>query len=277
MNKLTGPISVSSMVLASCRSVPPQPSPPAQPSALQPSFERAAEAVRAELGVRIDDFALNEVDHEELADSVLREAFLSEGPPADETVEQMRRAAAEVYARGLFARYSLQQHEVLIRPANFEDLAELLEMPAVNSEGQVMCVLLHERVHAAQEELYAPSQVIPELRGADAVRAHNAVLEGHAQFVARRVAERLGLADAFETFTRSIAKAARPPSDARSHSRRRICRGSRTRSGSCTRSRAPRRGSTWRPASPRSRARSSSPDGSRRRSPCPSASSSPID
>lgn len=195
-------------VLASCRSDVSRDRSPLDPTSLGAQFDRAARAVRAEMGVRLDGLQVRVATLPEIADALYRENVGdAAGSDTDEEAQQLQRSVAEMYAKGLMAKYAVETNSILIRPRAFEEFAELLGIPEVRSEGQVMSVLLHECVHAADEELFHFSSILHGQHTDDAGRAYNAVVEGHAQFVARRLAGELGLSDSFALYTRSLSAA----------------------------------------------------------------------
>ncbi len=195
---------LNALLLVGCRSVGGE---VADIPELEAMFARAAEAVRSETGARLDGIRLRRVTLPEMADSISRETL---GDAAFTTgKDDGLGALAGGAAPSVVARYSIAENAILIRPGSFAEFAEVLGIPEVDSPGQVMSVLLHELVHAADEELYGCASTRRGLRTADAGRAYNAVLEGHAQLVARRLAEELGLAGSFEVYTRSLSAAPR--------------------------------------------------------------------
>ena len=203
------PFSLLAGVLASCRSEDIRDRPPLDPVSLESLFDRAARAVRAETGARLEGLDMRVATLQEVTDALYRENIgrVPESQVDDEDADRRRRAVAEAYAKCALAKYSPETNEVLIRPEAFAEFAEVLGIREVNSEGQVMSVLLHEVVHAADEELFGFSSIMRRLQTDDAGRAYNAVVEGHAQFVARGLADGLGLSESFALYTRTLSAA----------------------------------------------------------------------
>jgi hypothetical protein len=77
-------------------------------------------------------------------------------------------------------------------------------MPELASEPTLQAVIVHELVHAADDERYDLTRLFAGCTSSDALRADNALIEGHAQLVARELAAGLGWSAGFETFTRAI-------------------------------------------------------------------------
>jgi hypothetical protein len=115
-------------------------------------------------------------------------------------------ATMEMLSHGLLAKYAPEAHVVHVLPTNTTHLAKLLQEPGLTGEDVLRVVMAHEVAHALDFQRF------PELdrrrrevaADTEAAIAAGAVSEGHAQWVAQRVAARWGLDDAFKRFTRTI-------------------------------------------------------------------------
>ena len=125
---------------------------------------------------------------------------------ASETVE----LAAEVMGGVCLARYAFAAGEVLICRENIEELAAVLEIPALESEETLRAVLVHEFVHARDAREVDFAARVAACADTDQLQAMNAVIEGHAQYVTRAIAVTHELEAAFEVFAGAISKV--PPS-----------------------------------------------------------------
>ncbi|MCB9892515.1 MAG: hypothetical protein H6833_12760 [Planctomycetes bacterium] len=149
----------------------------------------------------------------------VREALISENREllgrvfGEEGGEDQVRSFARSMARALFAKYAFATREILFLPNNLQRIAELLEAPEVNGPDCVFAILVHEMVHAADHDTWLdPDVLFATFSTQEQVTAYNAVLEGHAQHIARRICARLGKTEAFESFTRLIGTLP-PPED----------------------------------------------------------------
>jgi hypothetical protein len=124
------------------------------------------------------------------------------GDPA--RAEQQAAELAREFAPFLLAKYVFESDDVLIQPEAFERVAARAGMPELLEEPCVRAVLLHEFVHAADDERHDFSRLFQGCRSTDALRAATAVVEGHAQLVARDLAERFGCVEGLATYTRAI-------------------------------------------------------------------------
>ena len=146
----------------------------------------------------------------------MEEALLDEMRPlmavqfADtETSEAQAQTAAANFSRALMAKFRLRDHAVLVSEEAFPFLAELIDLPELDTVEALRGVLLHELVHAADEERFAFSKTLQACESAEAQQTFNCIIEGHAQLVAHRIAARLGWQEGFDTYTKAIGSAPR--------------------------------------------------------------------
>jgi hypothetical protein len=123
-----------------------------------------------------------------------------------ETARKRAKATAAVLRKAMMAKYEWGAKRIHVSPENIERTARLLEEPKLLSPHGVRAVLVHEFVHAADDRKHDLHGVLRRLKTAEHYQAFAAVVEGHAQFVTRRIAAEHGWTDAFETFTRCIGK-----------------------------------------------------------------------
>jgi hypothetical protein len=125
----------------------------------------------------------------------------------DRTPEEVRAAmasAAAAMSGFLVAKYALDEREVWVVPENVDDLADLLALPSLRSEAVLRVMLAHELAHALDDQVYSLRPLLEGAKTFDQLQIHIAIVEGHAQFMAARVADRLGRRDAFADFERAI-------------------------------------------------------------------------
>jgi hypothetical protein len=124
--------------------------------------------------------------------------------------KKMARDALEAYchnmATGLMAKYSMQEGAVLVCPENLDLTAELIDEPGLKTREALCAILAHEYVHAADQIKYGFFEKLLSLKKTSRILSMNAVMEGHAQFVARAICKNAGWSNAFEAFTRSVGK-----------------------------------------------------------------------
>jgi hypothetical protein len=126
-------------------------------------------------------------------------------PLADEATARTRaRACAIRLSRELFAKYSYAERVVLACEENLRPLAVRCGEPLILTPEGVRAILAHECVHAADDRRYGLRAGLAGAGTLEALEARSAVLEGHAQLLARRICERRGWGEAFEAFTRSL-------------------------------------------------------------------------
>ncbi|TAH35415.1 MAG: hypothetical protein EYC70_13220 [Planctomycetota bacterium] len=121
--------------------------------------------------------------------------------------EEARRMAEELaasLASALLAKYAWSSREILVCPENFRVMADVLGRESLRGLPVLRAVVVHELVHAAADQRFDLAGCFAALPDAAAVQAFNAVVEGHAQHVARRVCAELGWSEGFEDYTGSI-------------------------------------------------------------------------
>jgi hypothetical protein len=118
-------------------------------------------------------------------------------------------AAVEFASRVLVAKYEPGAHVVHVVPETADTVAKALRSPALAAEGTLRVVLVHEAVHALDFPRYGLEAARRRVANEDEGQAFGAVVEGHAQAVAKRVAAKWGLVKSFDEYTRSIS--AMPP------------------------------------------------------------------
>lgn len=123
-----------------------------------------------------------------------------------ETAKAVLEYSARLYSHSLLAKYDFRSRTILVSAENIEQTARRLGIPSLTSRTGLEVILAHEFVHASDDLQFGYPKQIPSLTTYEATRAFDAVLEGHAQFVARGVCQTLGLETEFETFTASIGK-----------------------------------------------------------------------
>lgn len=113
-------------------------------------------------------------------------------------------AAATLFTSILYAKYAFEEKSILVCPQNLETLSKILKEPMLRTPEGLRAILAHECVHAADALRHDIEHRARSVSSLEASQAFNAVIEGHAQFVSRKVCDGAGWKAAFETFTRSI-------------------------------------------------------------------------
>lgn len=107
-------------------------------------------------------------------------------------------------ATGAYAKYSWSRKETLVVPETWEMQARMLKDPALVGPEVARAVLVHELCHALADARFDFTRLLKDCDTVDATQALNAVMEGHAQFLTRRVCAKKGWTKGFETFTKAI-------------------------------------------------------------------------
>lgn len=166
---------------------------------LQELLDRSAPLIEAELGATFAQRpTLREATREELA-AVLAAEFLPQvrvqlpnGP--EEEVQRAVASTSDLYSRILIGKYDAAAHAIYLVPENRP------------REDLLRATVLHELVHALDEQEVGAFSGIAGLQTRAELEIWNALVEGHAQYVTRRVLAAAGEEAAFEAFEDHITR-----------------------------------------------------------------------
>jgi hypothetical protein len=117
------------------------------------------------------------------------------------------KALSDQISRSLMAKYSFHGKSILVSPNNMRFLSRIVAEPALLRRETLRAILVHECIHAIDDQIFQAGDILDTLDTAAPIQAFNAVLEGHAQYAARKVCEQRGWLESFDIFTRCIGKA----------------------------------------------------------------------
>ncbi|MGE3850608.1 MAG: hypothetical protein AB7K09_02600 [Planctomycetota bacterium] len=131
-------------------------------------------------------------------------------PGADEaTARMMARAQASMFSQHLLGKCTMADGHLYIMVENFRTMAELLDQPIVNSRDYLRTTIIHESVHAHDHQQYGALGRLLTAKSTSEIEVLNALIEGHAQFITRRVLSAEKNDALFETWEQGIT--AMPP------------------------------------------------------------------
>ena len=173
------------------------------------AFAEARTALEKECGAKLDAsltvrFATAAELSRRIAEENLPLARLRQ--PDEEHAKAEAQALGESASTSMFAKYSWAPRELLVAPQALEDQARQFETPELTSDAALRALLVHELVHAWDDSLHGIPALLGHADSIDAANAAAAVLEGHAQFVARRVCKARGWSAGFDAYTGLIGK-----------------------------------------------------------------------
>ncbi len=177
--------------------------------ALEDARAEVVPAIEAATGTTFGDTIRFELADRATIEAALREEFRPQFRiqfPDPEVARAESERAAGLLASAAMGKYAPGTKRLLVCPPNFESLADLLDEPGLLTREGFLAVVVHECVHAADDLRYDWPKTLATRSTKDELLAFNAVLEGHAQHVARRVCQAKGWTEGFETLTRSIGK-----------------------------------------------------------------------
>lgn len=116
--------------------------------------------------------------------------------------------AAQDLTPNLLGKYTVHGDRVMIPAANFDSMMDLFILQgSVDPRLLLRVVLVHELVHAQDEQLYHAVTHVDSLRTSDQLKVWNALLEGHAQSVTHRIFTRLHQEKLFLAFVQRVLPA----------------------------------------------------------------------
>jgi hypothetical protein len=121
-----------------------------------------------------------------------------------ENIPTEARQQARMFATLLVAKYSSRDDCIHVMPETMSRLAELLHAPAFKSEGTLRVVVTHELVHALDGQTMKVFDKIPEAKTRTELEIVNALLEGHAQHLTRRIFAERKEVELFDGYERLI-------------------------------------------------------------------------
>jgi hypothetical protein len=176
------------------------------PTITQKHLEAAAVKARAlvekQLGVTLDPgLKVRSAEPAEIENLIVEELtprYIAEmGDPT--FANHLAIEIARVLPRTMLGKFLAKDNEILILRGNFKNMADRLQKPEFASEGVLYAALLHEFVHAADEQKLGWSKKLAELHGAQVV-AYGSVIDGHAQNVTRQICAANGWTEGFEMY-----------------------------------------------------------------------------
>ncbi len=121
-----------------------------------------------------------------------------------EVAEANAQTMATTLASAVLAKFATGSGDVLVVHDNIFDIAELLHMPDLASTEVLSAVLCHEAAHALDHHRHPLPGLFGRVTDTDHLQAINAVIEGHAQHVARKACKKMDNMVGFDLFTASI-------------------------------------------------------------------------
>lgn len=131
-----------------------------------------------------------------------------EGAPGGDLLEQACRLLAELLSQAVYAYVDVFTGTLHICPENFARIAGLSnEWAGMTSQTGLDVVIAHELVHVWQMRRYPLLEFVGTPHSNDVLMARASVAEGHAQYVAERVARRMKLTRGFELMVSTMRDA----------------------------------------------------------------------
>lgn len=184
-----------------------QRSEPVTEERLLAAYADARAAFGRVLGADLDELPpLKLVDTAAIAEVVSAENLPSirlRQPDEEKALAEAAQVSGQLAAM-IYAKYAWSTKTFLVVPQTWELNARILQRPQLVSDQALRAVMVHELCHALDDRKFDFSKRLLEATTVDAMTAMNAVIEGHAQLVTRRVCKVSGWSDGFDAFTGSV-------------------------------------------------------------------------
>ncbi len=122
----------------------------------------------------------------------------------EEQLDLMTAKSAEFISRFALGKFAVKARSVLVIPQNFIDNSRALSQPRINTWEYVQVITLHELVHAMDEQAFRGPSRLGQQKTTAALEVWSAVIEGHAQFVTRRILASAGQTEISDYFEKMI-------------------------------------------------------------------------
>lgn len=106
--------------------------------------------------------------------------------------------SVDMFLKAALCKYGFSTKAIYVIPENFVALAELYPDGKLMDPDFFRAVFLHELVHACDDARHDMGKLIAPIQTAEALQAMNALIEGHAQFITRRILSAEGKVAWFE-------------------------------------------------------------------------------
>ena len=172
---------------------------------LEGALKEACDAVEAECGAKYPERPTLRIT----SNKEMREILSAEMAPIFKNTmgadEEQTKAISKVLADALAAKYEPKTNIVHVMPANIRTLTKAAGMPEAANKGTARILMAHEATHALDFQRFpALERERMNRKTKEGVECVGAMLEGHAQFVAERVAATWKLESRFTEFTKVI-------------------------------------------------------------------------
>lgn len=145
-------------------------------------------------------------EREQLATAVASEnlPLIQKREPDGKKAKALADQIGQQISISAYAKYSWSTKSTLVVTETWKLQARILRDRSMTGIDVVRAVLVHELCHAVADQKFDLTARLASCDTIDATMAFNAVMEGHAQLLARRVCTKKGWMDGFETFTKAI-------------------------------------------------------------------------
>ena len=172
-----------------------------------PAVERAS-GLKFRRGVWAKISTRKEVQRE-LAEELRPQMAVLEPGAEGEDARSLAQQYAWLYGEIMLAKFAWKTGTIHIVPETIEAMAKALEQPGLRDRKVLRVIVTHELVHALDGQHFDIFRSFGRVKSATELEIRNALSEGHAQHVTRKVFETAGDLASYEAYEKAIL--AEPP------------------------------------------------------------------
>ena len=111
----------------------------------------------------------------------------------DDVINRQAEMAAQTASQSILGKYSAMDKQFYIIPENIKTMAKMLEIKDEELEKIVFLLVTHEMVHALDDQYFDFQKKINSIENEESYQAFIALVEGHAVFVTKKIANCLNI------------------------------------------------------------------------------------
>ncbi len=117
-------------------------------------------------------------------------------------IKILLRRAAYFGSKNYIALYSLTTHDIIININNLNRLFIQMNLDEVEQQSLFKLILLHEMIHAIDDQNFNIIEKFLSVNNIDSFQAYSALIEGHAEFVIKKLYKKLKMTHVYSKYIR---------------------------------------------------------------------------
>jgi len=121
-----------------------------------------------------------------------------------ETITRQVEAEASISSQNISGLYLLREKALYVTPSNIASAMESLQVKSENYHDFVFLVVVHEMVHALDDQYFNLSKLYIATKNTEEYQALNSLIEGNAVYVSEIIADRLNIPESTRSFSKKV-------------------------------------------------------------------------